>query len=136
MLHRQVLDIDPSSLDISKQPGQATRRIGNLDDDDADLHHLVAMLTGDLACPRLPDAQVRVLLVADPAVRIARRQAELGEKVDMEQVIDSIVRRDRDDSTVSTFEQPAEGVTLVDSTHLDLEQVIDAVIGLVPQSLR
>ena len=77
-----------------------------------------------------------MLLVADPAVRIARRQAELGEKVDMEQVIDSIVRRDRDDSTVSTFEQPAEGVTLVDSTHLDLEQVIDAVIGLVPQSLR
>ena len=90
----------------------------------------------DITTVVCPDAQVRVLLVADPAVRIARRQAELGEKVDMEQVIDSIVRRDRDDSTVSTFEQPAEGVTLVDSTHLDLGQVIDAVIGLVPQSLR
>ena len=88
------------------------------------------------AVATIPDAQVRVLLVADPAVRIARRQAELGEKVDMEQVIDSIVRRDRDDSTVSTFEQPAEGVTLIDSTRLNLEQVIDAVIGLVPQSLR
>lgn len=83
-----------------------------------------------------PDAQVRVLLVADPAIRVARRQAELGEKVDMAQVIDSIVRRDRDDSTVSTFEEPAEGVTVVDSTHLNLDQVIDAVIDLVPVTLR
>ena len=54
----------------------------------------------------------------------------------MAQVIDSIVRRDRDDSTVSTFEEPAEGVTVVDSTHLDLDQVIDTVIDLVPVSLR
>ena len=83
-----------------------------------------------------PDAQVRVLLVADPAIRVARRQAELGEKVDMAQVIDSIVRRDRDDSTVSTFEEPAKGVTVVDSTHLNLDQVIDAVIDLVPVTLR
>ena len=80
--------------------------------------------------------RVRVLLVADPAIRVARRQAELGEKVDMAQVIDSIVRRDRDDSTVSTFEEPAEGVTVVDSTHLNLDQVIDAVIDLVPVTLR
>ena len=96
----------------------------------------IVMEGRDITTVVCPDAQVRVLLVADPAVRIARRQAELGEKVDMEQVIDSIVRRDRDDSTVSTFEQPAEGVTLIDSTRLNLEQVIDAVIGLVPQSLR
>jgi cytidylate kinase len=90
----------------------------------------------DITTVVCPDAQVRVLLVADPAIRVARRQAELGEKVDMAQVIDSIVRRDRDDSTVSTFEEPAEGVTVVDSTHLNLDQVIDAVIDLVPVTLR
>ena len=82
MLHRQVLDIDPSSLDISKQPGQATRRIGNLDDDDADLHHLVAMLTGDLACPRLPDAQeflqtVRVVQTRQQVVKIVTNGFQL-----------------------------------------------------------
>ena len=54
----------------------------------------------------------------------------------MAQVIDSIVRRDRDDATVSTFEEPAEGVTVVDSTHLNLNQVINTVIDLVPVSLR
>ena len=90
----------------------------------------------DITTVVCPDAQVRVLLVADPAIRVARRQAELGEKVDMAQVIDSIVRRDRDDSTVSTFEEPAQGVTVVDSTHLNLDQVIDAVIDLVPVTLR
>ena len=37
---------------------------------------------------------------------------------------------------MSTFEEPAEGVTVVDSTHLDLDQVIDTVIDLVPVSLR
>ena len=96
----------------------------------------IVMEGRDITTVVCPDAQVRVLLVADPAARIARRQAELGEKVDMAQVIDSIVRRDRDDSTVSTFEEPAEGVTVVDSTHLDLDQVIDTVIDLVPVSLR
>ena len=96
----------------------------------------IVMEGRDITTVVCPDAQVRVLLVADPAARIARRQAELGEKVDMTQVIDSIVRRDRDDSTVSTFEEPAEGVTVVDSTHLDLDQVIDTVIDLVPVSLR
>ncbi|WCC80892.1 (d)CMP kinase [Cutibacterium equinum] len=96
----------------------------------------IVMEGRDITTVVCPDAQVRVLLVADPAVRIARRQAELGENVDMAQVIDSIVRRDRDDSTVSTFEEPADGVAVVDSTHLNLAQVIDAVIDLVPQSLR
>lgn len=96
----------------------------------------IVMEGRDITTVVCPDAQVKVLLVADPAVRIARRRAELGETIDMAQVIDSIVRRDRDDSTVSTFEQPAEGVTLVDSTHLNLDQVIDVVIDLVPVSLR
>jgi cytidylate kinase len=96
----------------------------------------IVMEGRDITTVVCPDAQVRVLLVADPAIRVARRQAELGEKVDMAQVIDSIVRRDRDDSTVSTFEEPAQGVTVVDSTHLNLDQVIDAVIDLVPVTLR
>lgn len=95
----------------------------------------IVMEGRDITTVVCPDAQVRVLLVADPAVRIARRRAELGEEVDMDQVIDSIVRRDRDDSTVSRFEEPAEGVALIDSTHMDLPAVIDAVIDLVPARL-
>lgn len=86
----------------------------------------------DITTKVCPDAQVRVLLVADPNARIRRRQAELGGQVDTAAVTDQVVRRDRDDSTVSEFERPAEGVTLVDSTNLTLAEVIDHIIGLVP----
>lgn len=84
----------------------------------------------DITTVVCPDAQVRVLLVADPQVRIARRQAELGEQVDREKVTDSIVRRDRDDSTVSSFQAPAQGVSVIDSTFLGLEEVVERVLEL------
>ncbi|GAE69200.1 cytidylate kinase [Cutibacterium acnes JCM 18909] len=40
----------------------------------------IVMEGRDITTVVCPDAQVRVLLVADPAIRVARRQAELGEK--------------------------------------------------------
>jgi len=86
----------------------------------------------DITTVVAPEAPVRVLLVADPAARVARRHAELGEHVDAEAVHDQVVRRDRDDSTVATFHDAAPGVTVLDSTDLTLEQVIDAICALVP----
>ncbi|MDK9295226.1 (d)CMP kinase [Propionibacterium freudenreichii] len=83
-----------------------------------------------------PQARVRVLLVADAETRIARREAQLLGKVDRHRVSSSIVDRDRKDSTMSEFDKPAPGVTLIDSTYLDLGQVIDQVVGLVPTELR
>ncbi|WP_232821794.1 (d)CMP kinase [Desertihabitans aurantiacus] len=77
-----------------------------------------------------PEADVRVLLVADPGARVARRHAELGEVVDVAAVSDQVIRRDRDDSTVAAFTEAADGVVVVDSTELTLEQVVDAVVAL------
>jgi cytidylate kinase len=76
------------------------------------------------------DAQVRVLLVADPAARVARRHAELGGAVGADAVTDQVIRRDRDDSTVAAFESAAPGVTVIDSTDLSLEEVVDAICAL------
>ena len=87
----------------------------------------------DITTVVCPDAQVRVLLVADPAVRMARRARELGEGVDHNQIHDQIVRRDRDDATVSQFETPAPGVTLIDSTSLGLDEVVARVMALAEQ---
>jgi cytidylate kinase len=86
----------------------------------------------DITTVVAPEAPVRVLLVADPAARVARRHAELGEKVDAEAVADQVIRRDQDDSTVAQFHSAAPGVTVVDSTDLDLDEVIDAICALVP----
>ena len=86
----------------------------------------------DITTVVAPEAPVRVLLVADPAARVARRHAELGEHVDADAVHDQVVRRDRDDSTVAAFHDAAPGVTVLDSTELTLEQVIDTICALVP----
>ena len=89
----------------------------------------------DITTVVAPDAQVRVLLVADPAARVARRHAELGEHIDSADVTDQVIRRDRDDATVAAFESAAPGVTVVDSTFLSLQQVVDAICSLVPVDL-
>ena len=39
--------------------------------------------------------------------------------------------RDARDATVSTFDRPADGVALVDSTELDFEQTVAAVLAAV-----
>jgi CMP/dCMP kinase len=87
----------------------------------------------DITTVVAPDADVRVLLVADPAARVARRHAELAEhQMHVDEVTDQVIRRDRDDSMVAEFESAAPGVHVVDSTFLSLEEVIETICGFVP----
>jgi CMP/dCMP kinase len=87
----------------------------------------------DITTVVAPHAHVRVLLVADPAARVARRHAELAEhQVDVDAVHDQVIRRDRDDSMVAEFESAAPGVHVVDSTSLSLEEVIETICAFVP----
>lgn len=76
-----------------------------------------------------PDAEVRILLTADEAVRIARRSRELTPEnaATAEQLRD----RDRKDAAVVDFMSAAPGVTTLDSTDLDFEQTVAAVLDLV-----
>ena len=85
----------------------------------------------DITTVVAPDAELRLLLTADPKVRIGRRAGQLRD-VDAETISDSILRRDRDDSTVSNFTAAADGVITIDSTHLSLEEVVEAILELVP----
>ena len=86
----------------------------------------------DITTVVAPDADVRVLLVADPQARIARRHAELSDLADVEAVTDQVIRRDRDDSTVAQFTSAAPGVHMIDSTELSLDDVVSAICALVP----
>lgn len=83
----------------------------------------------DITTVVAPDADLRVLLTADPEVRMARRRLELGE-VDAAALADQVLRRDADDSTLVNFTTAADGVVHLDGSHLTLEQTIDAVIDL------
>ena len=86
----------------------------------------------DITTVVAPDADVRVLLVADPQARIARRHAELADHADVDAVTDQVIRRDRDDSTVAQFTSAAPGVHVIDSTEQTLDQVVAAICDLVP----
>ena len=85
----------------------------------------------DITTVVAPDADVRLLLTADPEIRMARRQAELGDRVDASQVADQVLRRDADDSKLVNFTTAADGVTQLDCTYLTLAETIDAVLTLV-----
>ena len=90
----------------------------------------------DITTVVAPDADVRLLLTASEQARLARRARELHGAADADAIAathDQVVRRDRDDSTVSQFTVAADGVVTVDSSALTLEQVIDVVLGLVEE---
>ena len=88
----------------------------------------------DITTVVAPDASVRVLLTASEEARLRRRSAELHGSTDaaaVEATRDQVVRRDRDDSTVSTFTEAAPGVVLVDTSDLDFDQSVAAVLAVV-----
>jgi len=88
----------------------------------------------DITTVVAPDAEVRILLVASQQARLARRARELHGDADHAAVSathDQVVRRDQDDSTVSQFMEPASGVTRVDTSDLDFQQSVEAVLAVV-----
>jgi len=84
----------------------------------------------DITTVVFPDAPVRILLTAAPEVRAARRSAEVTTQ-DAASVAAALHQRDAADSKVVDFLTAAPGVTVVDSTELDFEQTVDAVLGVV-----
>ena len=102
-----------------------------------DAHERRIVVEGrDITTVVAPDADVRVLLVADPEARVARRAAEVAGKASAAEVTDQVLRRDRDDSTVSNFTDAADGVTVIDSTFLSPDEVVDRIIALLPTGSR
>ena len=85
----------------------------------------------DITTVVAPDADVRVLLTADEAVRIRRRFGDVGG--DHQQVGARLTARDAADSTVSDFLTAADGVTVVDSTHLTFDETVEAIVRLVTE---
>lgn len=79
----------------------------------------------DITTVVAPDAQLRILLTASEAVRLARRGLENSESAD------NLKARDASDSKVVEFMTAAEGVYLVDTTDLDFESSVAEVLRLV-----
>ncbi|HHF09089.1 MAG TPA: (d)CMP kinase [Candidatus Atribacteria bacterium] len=91
----------------------------------------------DIGTVILPDADLKVFLIASPEIRARRRWLQLkerGQEVDYKLVLRNILERDYIDSNRS--EAPLrmpEGALLVDSSFMSKEQVVDLLYNLVQQ---
>ncbi|MGV1035286.1 MAG: (d)CMP kinase [Microbacteriaceae bacterium] len=95
----------------------------------ADSHAPGIVVEGrDITTVVAPHAEVRVLLTASPEVRAARRAGESGAST--AQTAEAIAKRDATDMNNVDFMTPAEGVALLDTTELNFEQAVDALVRL------
>ncbi|MCU1638906.1 MAG: cytidylate kinase [Microbacteriaceae bacterium] len=87
----------------------------------------------DITTVVAPEADVRILLTATEEARMARRSAEIpGQTAEI--TSRQLSARDAKDSRVVDFMNAADGVITVDSTNLDFEQTVQAVVDLVVRS--
>ncbi len=85
----------------------------------------------DIGSVVFPEAALKLYVTASPRVRAERRVAEIGGDVD--EVESSIIERDRKDS--SRTDSPlieAQGAVLVDTSGLSIDEVVDAVLAMLP----
>ena len=91
----------------------------------------------DITTVVAPDADARILLTASEEVRMARRGLENSEKSGASgDLSKQIAERDAKDAKVNNFMEAAEGVTLVDSSDLDFNETVSAVINAVNDQLK
>ncbi|MQL51592.1 (d)CMP kinase [Desulfofundulus thermobenzoicus] len=95
----------------------------------------VVMEGRDVGTVVLPGAQVKIFLTASPEERARRRQRDLlakGHHLSLEQLIQEIRERDRLDSSREVAPLvPAPDAWIIDSSHLNTDQVVEMIIGRI-----
>ncbi len=93
----------------------------------------------DIGTVVLPDAQVKIFLTASPEARAGRRYKELIEKgmsVKYEDILSDVIERDYNDTHRKTAPlKAAEDSVTVDTTELDFEQSVEAVISVIKEKI-
>ena len=89
----------------------------------------------DIGTVVLPDAPVKIYLTASAEARAQRRLNQLrekGENPDFDDILREVNARDHQDMTRETDPlRQAEDAVLLDSSDLDFEQTVQAVLRLV-----
>jgi len=99
----------------------------------------VVMEGRDIGTAVFPDADVKIFLDADPAVRAERRVLQNGESSadDRQRVQAEIAARDQRDRTrVASPLVPAADAVILDTTHKDIDEVVADVEEIVRQRLE
>lgn len=89
----------------------------------------------DIGTNVLTNADVKIFLTAAPEERARRRYLELhavGGKDTYENVLNDLRKRDMQDTTRPIDPlRPAEDAVMLDSTHLDMDQVVERILDIV-----
>jgi cytidylate kinase len=88
----------------------------------------------DMTTEVAPDANVRLLLTASERARLARRALQVHGSDDEASLVatrDQVLRRDTDDSVVTSFTTAADGVVELDSSGMSFEETVTTVLGVV-----
>ncbi|KAD3633296.1 (d)CMP kinase [Arthrobacter yangruifuii] len=85
----------------------------------------------DITTVVAPHAEVRILLTASEEARLRRRGIQLGGTQTAAALKEQVLVRDAKDSTVVDFQQAADGVVTIDSSDLDFEETVSAVLDVV-----
>lgn len=94
----------------------------------------VVMDGRDIGTVVFPHAELKVFMTADVLVRAFRRQRELLERdqlVDLDEVIDNLLQRDKIDT--GRAESPlrqADDAIVIDTTHITVDEQVDEVVRL------
>ncbi len=85
----------------------------------------------DIGTVVLPDAELKVFLSADPEERARRRARQTGREAELDRIREAISRRDRQDSEREASPlKPAKDAVVLDTTALELEEVVWRILGL------
>jgi len=86
----------------------------------------------DIGSEVWPDAELKVYLTADLAVRAARREAEMAAE-ERHEVAEDLARRDTlDSSRAASPLRRADGAIELDTTYLTVEQIVDDLLARLP----
>jgi CMP/dCMP kinase len=93
----------------------------------------------DIGTVVFPEAELKLFLTADIAVRAFRRQQELLEKdelVGLETIIQNLQKRDHIDSTRKEGPlRQAKGSILLDTSHITIEEEVDEVVRMAVRTI-
>ena len=94
----------------------------------------------DIGTVVLPDAEIKIFIVADPKERAKRRYKELierGQNVPFEDVLADIIQRDyNDENRAEAPLRQAEDAIRLDTSLLDFEQSYNAVLEIAKDKMK
>jgi cytidylate kinase len=126
-------EVDSHVSQVSTYPG--VRRAMTEQQREIGRRGRVVMVGRDIGTVVLPEADIKIYLDASVEARARRRYDELvarGEQVDLDDVLRATAARDEIDSTREYAPlKPAQDAVILDSTELDLEQVIERALEIV-----